>query len=62
MSIKDLSDMIDIAFGILIVFGSILWFWLYLKIEKIHDELNEINNSLKERLDKMFDEERKELK
>ena len=31
MSNKDLADMIDIAFGIIITLGSILWFILYHK-------------------------------
>lgn len=48
MSNKDLADMIDIAFGILIVFGSILWFWLYLKLDKIYDELKEIRKEKKD--------------
>lgn len=48
MSNKDLAEMIDIAFGILIVFSSILWFWLYLKLDKIYDELKEIRKEKKE--------------
>ena len=48
MSNKDLANMIDIAFGILIVFGSILWVWLYLKLDKIYDELKEVSKGKKD--------------
>jgi len=47
MSNKDIAEMIDIALGILITLGIILWFWLYLKIDKIYDELKEIREEKK---------------
>lgn len=49
MSNKDLAEMIDIAFAIVIVFGSILWFILYHKLDKIYDELKEIRKEKKEK-------------
>ncbi len=53
MSIKDLSEMIYIAYGISLTLGVILWLCLYLKLDKIYDELKEIrkeneNNEYKE--------------
>lgn len=48
MSNKDLADMIDIAFGIVVALGSILWFILYHKLDKIYDELKEIRKEKKE--------------
>lgn len=42
MSNNDIKELIDIAFGILIVFDSILWLYLYYKLGKIYDELKEI--------------------
>jgi len=49
MSIKDLAEMIDIAFGISLSLGGILWMCLYFKVEKIHDELKEIKKEDTER-------------
>ena len=48
MSIKDLAEMIDIGFGILITLGGILWLCLYIKLEKVYDELKEKRKEKKE--------------
>lgn len=48
MSIKDLAEMIDIAFGISLTLGGLLWAWLYFKVEKIHDELKELRKNKEE--------------
>ena len=48
MSNNDIKELIDIAFGILMAFGSILWFILYHKLEKIYDELKGIRKEKKE--------------
>lgn len=53
MSNKDIAEMMDIAFGILIALGGILWLWLYLKLDKIYDELKEIRKESK--VKKCFD-------
>ena len=52
MSIKDLAEMIDIAFGISLALGGILWFCLYTKLEKIYDELKEIRKEMKEDIER----------
>lgn len=45
MSIKDLAEMIDTAFGISLTLGGILWMCLYFKLDKIYDELKERNRT-----------------
>ena len=47
MSNKDIAEMIEISFAILIALGTFIWLYLYYKLGKIYDELKEIRKESK---------------
>ena len=47
MSNKDIAEMIEISFAILIALGTFIWLYLYYKLGKIYDELKEIRKEAK---------------
>ncbi len=47
MSNKDIAEMIELSFAILIALGTLIWLYLNYKLGKIHDEVKKIRKEIK---------------